>query len=707
MKPILQTESSECGIACLAMISSHYGYFADLHDLRRKFSISLKGATLAQIVKHAEAMKMTARPLRVDLDEMSQLSLPCILHWNLNHFVVLKRVHRDLKGRLQLVILDPAVGECKISADEASAKFSGVALELSPTEAFSQRDDRKRLQISELTGPIIGLRRSVMQMLALALALEMMAISFPMLNQFIVDDVLANGDLDLLTILLIGFGILLIIQAAISFARGWLLLRWSTDVGFQWANRLMAHLMNLPVSFFEKRHLGDVVSRFGSIAALQGAVTSLLLEGVLDGLMAVVALGMMLAYSVKLTALVAVCIICYAALRAYLQAPLRAAAQERIVLAAKESTHLIETIRAISPIKLFGKETNRRSRWLNLKMDTQNRDVKTQKMMMIFRVVNSAINGVQGLGIFYIGAALILSNQLSLGMLLAFSSYAGTFTSRVSNLIDLFFSTRLLSVHMARVADIVREEPESVELTPIELEPSTDAPDLVLKDVWFRYADGEPWILRGVDLKIEAGESVVLVGPSGCGKTTLCKIILGLLQPTKGEVLFGDAAIVRQNMANYRSLVGTVMQDDHLLSGSIEENISFFDTPIDGDKVKECARAAAIHNEISRMPMRYQTLVGDSGSSLSGGQKQRVLLARALYKQPKLLVMDEATSHLDLMNEALVNRSLSQMQITRVMVAHRPETVNSAGRRVHLQEGQIIGDYLIEAGDKSPVAQIV
>ncbi|MFZ6641620.1 peptidase domain-containing ABC transporter [Undibacterium sp. TC4M20W] len=688
MKPLLQTESSECGLACLAMVASHFGYHTDLADLRRQFSISLKGATLAQLMRHASSMQLNSRPLRLELDELDQLALPCILHWNLNHFVVLKAVRKDWRGKVTLVLLDPAVGERRVALEEASSHFTGVALELAPSPSFKPKEEKKQVALRDLTGHIVGLRSAIVKVLALALALEIFAICAPLFNQFVIDEVIVSGDKELLVVLVFGFALLKITQNAIGLARSWFLMRWSMDISLQWSARVFAHLVRLPVSYFEKRHLGDVVSRFGSIGSIQSTLTSMFVESALDGLMAVLALVMMLVYSLKLSMLVLGAVVLYAGLRWAFYQPFREASQERLILSSKESSHFLETMRAVTPLKLFGRETERLSRWQNLKIDVQNRDIKTQKLSIIFKVSNTLIFGIQGLALFYIGAGQVMQNTLTVGMLMAFSSYAGTFTGRISSLIDVFISYRMLSLHSERLADIVLEEAEAE--TAVETDISRIKAVITLKNIKFRYAEGEPWVLSDVNLTIPAGQSIALVGPSGCGKTTLCKIILGLLKPTEGEVLIDDIPITQLGVKTYRQLVGTVMQEDVLLAGSIMDNIAFFDSHCDQQRVEECAKLAAIHEEISKMPMGYQTLVGDMGSSLSGGQKQRVLLARALYKQPKVLALDEATSHLDVNNENKVNQALGNLQLTRIMVAHRPETINAAERVVSIQEGAVV-----------------
>jgi ATP-binding cassette subfamily B protein RaxB len=282
---------------------------------------------------------------------------------------------------------------------------------------------------------------------------------------------------------------------------------------------------------------------------------------------------------------------------------------------------------------------------------------------------------------------LVIENKMSIGMLTAFMSYSGTFSTRVFGLIDTFISVRMLGMHAERLGDIVLEPAEQDR--EIDTDLAHIVPSISLKGVSFRYGEGEPWIVKDVNLDIAAGSSVALTGPSGSGKSTLCKIILGLLPPTEGVVLVGGIAIDQIGMRSFRKLVGTVMQDDVLMAGSILENISFFDNEVDVEKVKAVARIAAVHDDIARMPLGYQTLVGDMGSSLSGGQKQRILMARALYKGPQILALDEATSHLDVRNERLVSDALANMKLTRILVAHRPETIRSTERVVVVEHGQV------------------
>lgn len=707
---VMQSEAAECGLACLAMIAGYHGYRTDLLSLRQRFAISLKGATLKSLIDIAAALQLSARPLRLELEDLDKLQAPCILHWDLNHFVVLKQVLRNGSG---ILIHDPARGEVRVPTTEVSTRFTGVALELTPTPRFEKKEEKQRIRLREMLGSVSGLKRSLIQILLLALALEVFALVSPFLMQWVVDGAILSADRDLLTLLVLGFGLLMTIQTGIGLARSWVVMYMSTHLNLQWIANVFTHLLRLPLSYFEKRHLGDVVSRFGAVGAIQRTLTTSFVEAILDGLMAVATLGMMLIYSLTLSLVVFVSVALYALLRWAAYRPLRRASEEQIVLAAREQSLFLESIRGVQSIKLFNHEEERRARWLNAVADATNRGIATQKMTLGFGTAHTFVAGAENLLIVWLGAHLAMDNVFSVGMLFAFVSYKTSFTGRVYSLIDKWVELKMLSLQAERLADIVLSEPEAVANTPATDDDDrsktgenfalggraerevTDA-TLETRNLSFRYSDAEPWILRNLNLKILPGESVAVIGPSGCGKTTLVKLLLGLLKPTEGEVLVGGIPLERMGVRNYRAMLGAVMQEDQLLAGSIADNIGFFDLRMDREWLESCARLAAIHEEIEVMPMGYQTLIGDMGTALSGGQKQRLLLARALYKRPKLLFLDEATSHLDIFNEHRIVKALAELKLTRIVVAHRKETIDGAGRIIALAPQA--GAYRIFAG---------
>ncbi len=680
----LQTEAAECGLASLGMVASYHGHRTDLAGLRRRFTLSLKGATLAYLMQAASRLRLAPRALRLELEELPRLRTPCILHWDLNHFVVLASA-----GPREATIHDPAFGVRRMPLAEVSKHFTGIALELAPTADFHPADERRRVRLRDLTGPVSGLAASLAQVLLLALVLQAFALLAPFYMQWVVDGAVVAADRDLLSVLGLGFLLLAVVQVAGGALRSWVVLYLGTTLNLQWLANVFSHLLRLPVAWFERRHLGDVVSRFGAVTTIQRTITSSFVEALIDGIMALATLAMMLVYSSALTGLAVAAVVAYAASRAAFYSPLRRATEEHIVHAARQQSHFLETVRGVQSIKLFGRQEERRSRWLNLVVDAVNRDLVVQKLSLGFRSANGLVFGIERIAVVWVGALLVLDSAFSVGMLFAFMAYKEQFSARVAGLIDKAIELKMLQLQAERLADIV--------LAPPEEEPATAAPPVAeasieVRHLSFRYADNEPFVLRDCSFRIEPGESVAIVGPSGGGKTTLAKLMLGLLQPTDGQVLVGGVDLQKLGVDAYRRLVGTVMQEDPLFAGSIAENVSFFDPDPSQEAIERCTRLAAVHDDIAAMPMGYHTLIGDMGAALSGGQRQRILLARALYTQPRILFLDEATSALDVQRERQVNEAIRGLSLTRILIAHRPETIASAGRVIVLANGQVAQD---------------
>lgn len=692
---VLQTEEAECGLACLAMIAGYHGQPTDIATLRRSHGLSLKGATLKEIVRIADRLGFASRPLRLELGELALLKTPCLLHWDLNHFVVLKSV-----GRGGIVIHDPAVGVRRFSLEQASAHFTGVALELTPTGGFETTVRPQRVRFRSLLGRLVGIKRALGQLLVLALALELFAMASPLFLGLVIDNALVSADRELLLTLVIAFGLLLVLQVALSAMRGWMIIALGASLTVQARTNLFSHLLRLPSAFFEARHMGDVMSRFGSQDRILTAITTELVVAVLDGLMAMVTLVIMITLAPGLTILVLVFTLLYAGLRWALYVPLRQASVEAIVWDARQDTHFLESLRGIKAIKLFNAQEDRRAHWMNLLVETINREITKDKLRLLFRNANRLLLGTLALLVVYGGASSVIEGVLSVGMLVAFMAYQSRFVGRVSGLIDTVVDLTMLRLHAERLADIALSEPERSGSGLIETgmtEQSHSRPvGIDARQLAFRYSGNDPWVLDGVDFSIAPGECVAIVGASGCGKTTLLKIMAGLLQPTSGAFLVDGVPIDRIGLDRFRSRIGVVMQDDQLFAGSIADNICFFASRPDPARIEQAAKDAAIHDDIMAMPMGYGTLIGDMGTVLSGGQKQRVLIARALYRRPGLLLLDEATSHLDVEREARVNKAIGQAAVTRIIIAHRPETIRACDRVIVLKGGRVALDQTVE-----------
>ena len=677
---ILQNEANECGLACLAMVASHHGHKTDLAAIRRRNLGVGRGARLADLIQIAAQLQLSARPVKLGLDGLRRLSTPAILHWDFNHYVVLTRT-----GSNGITIHDPAAGGRRLDLEEVSKHFTGVALELKPETGFTPKEERRRVSLRSLIGRVQGLPRAVFSVSILALALEVFTLASPLFMQLVVDSAVVSNDTDLLTLLGLGFLLLGLIKVGVTALRGWVVMVLSNQLNLQLLGNLFRHLVRLPMVFFERRHLGDVVSRFDSMSAIQRTLTGSFLEALIDGLMVMTTLAMMMVYSPRLTAIVVVAALVYAAVRLLLYRPLRQAQEEEIAKRAKQQSHFIETVRGMQSIKLFGRQTMRRAQYEDLLADQFNAGIRVQKLGLLYQVVNGLVFVTENIAVVWLAALTILDGAFSVGMLFAFVAYKQMFVNRSTALVENGIEMKMLGLHSERVADVALSEAEHD--NPDGQIPDQDTPLAVeVKDLSFRYSDNEARVLDRVSLQIAAGESVAITGPSGCGKTTLVKVILGLLPAEKGQVFVGGTPLDRIDRQSYRARIGTVMQDDQLFAGTIAENIAFFDPSPDWEWMQRCAQMAAIHDEITAMPLQYHTAVGDMGAVLSGGQKQRVLLARALYKRPTMLVLDEATSHLDIRAERLVSEAVMQLPLTRIIVAHRPETIASADSVIELAE---------------------
>jgi ATP-binding cassette subfamily B protein RaxB len=680
---IRQAAAAECGLACLAMIASYHGRQCDLNALRREFPVSLKGATLAMVMDTAAKLGLAARPLRLEMEQLRSLRTPVILHWDMNHFVVLRQV-----GRSGLTIHDPAFGARRYNFAEVSKHFTGIALELLPDGTARQHRATPTLSLFDFLGQISGLVPVLIQTLVLSLVLQLYVLASPFYMQIVVDNAIAKDDHDLLLVLALGFALFLLINTGATLIRAKLLTHAQRTLAFQMGTGLFRHLLRLPMSYFEKRHVGDLVSRFTSTEPVRTLLAEGLVTAVIDGAMAVLTAAMMFLYRPALALVVIAALSLYFGLRVAFYHLMRRRTLDLIEAKSRESTTFIETMRAVQSIKIFTSETERSAVWMNRYAQVVRAEASTSFLKQAFHIANEAIFGLENVLIIYFGAQAALAGEMTVGMLFAFISYKQQFVDKAARLVERAMEYRMLELHLERLSDIAEAEPEQRHSRPVAYQQPIEG-NIEVRDVCFRYAEGEPFILRNLNLSVQAGEYVAITGPSGCGKTTLLKLILGLLEPTSGEILVDGVPLRILGHEAFRKSIGVVMQDDQLLSGSIADNICFFGENFELDHMMHCAELAGIHEEICGMPMAYNSLIGDMGTSLSGGQKQRVLLARALYRRPRLLFMDEGTSHLDIATERQVTAAVKALGLTRVIIAHRPETIASAPRRLVLLDGEL------------------
>lgn len=676
---ILQAENTECGLACLAMVAGYHGLSMDLSFLRQRFNPGQQGLTLKQLMAIAQELQLNCRALKLEPVQLYSLRLPCILHWNMQHFVVLTKV-----GRKGVTLQDPAIGLRQLSWHEVDLSFTGIALELQPGGEFQTADIRVPLRLSQLWQRIIGLKRSLLTIFALSVLLQCFALASPYYMQLVIDSVIVNSDQPLLNILFLGFLLLLLVEALANLTRQIAGISMSGHLAQQLSINVFTHLVKLPYSYFSQRHIGDLVTRFGSLQDVRRFISQGVVSLVLDCLILVFTLFLMSLYSIKLTLTVMLFSVIFLLLRLFLFGPVKRLQQEKIASAAKENTHFIETIRGIQSVRMLKLEAFRLQGWQQLLTDTLNRDIQLRRWEMVFSVLHLLLFGLENLIVIYLAAQLVIDQAFSVGMLYAFTSYKSRFNSATNSLLEQIIQWRLLHVHLERLADIVLT-PAALEslFTPDAMIITPTAHQLELKDFTFAY-QGQAPTLKQLNLTAQPGCMTVITGPSGNGKTTLAKCIVGLLPPTDGQILI-DGQPLQHRHANQK--ISAVMQDDLCLSGTVIDNITGFQPDVDMPRLIQCCQMACLHETIMSLPMQYFTLITEGGANLSGGQRQRLYLARALYQQPALLLLDEASSHLDVHCERQINNNLSELSMTRIVIAHRQETIQMADQRYHLSGG--------------------
>ncbi|MDA2840934.1 peptidase domain-containing ABC transporter [Escherichia coli] len=675
---IHQTETAECGLACLAMICGHFGKNIDLISLRRKFNLSARGANLAGINGIAEQLGMVTRALSLELDELGALKMPCILHWDFSHFVVLVSVKRN-----RYVLHDPARGRRYLGREEMSRYFTGIALEVWPGSEFQAETQQTRISLRSLINSIYGIKRTLAKIFCLSVVIEAINLVMPVGTQLVMDHAIPAGDRGLLTLISAGLMFFILLRAAVSMLRAWSSLVMSTLINVQWQSGLFDHLLRLPLAFFERRKLGDIQSRFDSLDTLRATFTTSVIGLIMDSIMVVGVFVMMLLYGGYLTWIVLCFTTIYIFIRLVTYGNYRQISEECLVREARAASYFMETLYGIATVKIQGMVGIRGAYWLNMKIDAINSGIKLTRMDLLFGGINTFVTACDQVVILWLGAGLVIDNQMTIGMFVAFSSFRGQFSERVTSLTSFLLQLKIMSLHNERIADIALHEKEEKK-HEIEIVAHMGPISLETNDLSYRYDSQSAPIFSALSLSVAPGESVAITGASGAGKTTLMKVLCGLFEPDSGRVLINGIDIRQMGINNYHRMIACVMQDDRLFSGSIRENICGFAEEMDEEWMVECARASHIHDVIMNMPMGYETLIGELGEGLSGGQKQRIFIARALYRKPGILFMDEATSALDSESEHFVNVAIKNMNITRVIIAHRETALETVDRVISI-----------------------
>lgn len=675
---IFQREGGTCGLACLAMVAMGHDLAWDLDSLEKAFPVSPRGLSLASLIRIAEDIGFRCRALKAGVEQLGDVVLPAILHWGHDHFVVLL----DTRGG-RFLINDPTKGSVELSVEQFTSHFSGVALELQrPTTLGAGRKPPAPLPLSALA-PKAGLLPILGQILLVSLVLEIYAVIAPLFAQVAIDDVVASRNYHLLITLALGFGLLVIIQQSVSAFRSWIVIFLKTRLGQQLNSALFSHLLSLPWGYFQRRHIGDITARFNSVDEIQRIATGSFIEAVVDGIMVSITLLVIVLYSLPLALIVITTTAVYALFRALFVAKLNVATKTQLEHAARQNSFFLETLRGIETVKSHNIEGSRQAMWERLVGLTIGANKKVESWGVLYVAMDGLLTGIENILVVSFATIFIIEGSLSVGMLFAFLAYKLQFSGRAYALINRVAEFQTIRIHVDRLADIVSSQPEPSGTTSSQ--PRIRIESLATRGLAYRYGTDEPYVFQDISFSASRGEVIAIVGPSGCGKSTLLRCLLGLINPLEGVVLVNDQDIRTVGTALFRRSVSVVSQSDQLFSGSLRDNIAFFSNHIDDAHIVRCARLADIDAAIEETPLRYRTLVGDMGVTLSGGQKQRVLIARALYRSPDVLFLDEATSHLDIASEKRVLDGIRRLGITTLIAAHRRETVSVVDRVITLR----------------------
>ena len=680
---VAASELNECGIACLAAISGYFGGEPGLAEIRQLAVPSGRGETLLELRNLAERIGLAARGVKVGVEALGELALPAILHWEMNHFVVLERVTKT-----GIVIMDPAAGRLAVPWSAVDTSFTGVALETRVSPSWQRaRGARRKVSLLDFLAPLSQWRRDIALVVALSILMEVLVLLAPLQMQLSIDSALQGSDGRLVWVLAGGFTLVVLLQAAISVVRAWTIAVFGARVGYELKDRFVRALHRKPARFFRTHHSADILSRSRSVDTIQSLVTAQLLQALLDGAMSIAIVVVMLLAVPSMAAVV----IGFAALNLVVTAGLRRAAidvsRRGLRVAAQADAYFLENARAARAIKLFGKELVRTNVWRNKFVELTNLGLADGRLTMFATQASQLANGLGNVALIALGTWLVLANAITLGTMMMFFLFRAFLVERFNRALLYAMELRRVRTNAERIEEVMVDEPGADDAAPARPFAVAEGAGvrIEVKDVWFRYGNDSPWILKGASLAVEPGESVAITGPSGCGKTTLLHLMVGLLEPSRGEVLVNGREVRTIASTDLARAIGVVMQDDILFHGTVAENVSFFDSPTDMARVARAARQANVAADIEAMPMQYHSMLAEAAADISGGQKQRLFIARALYHAPRVLFLDEATSHLDAASEALVSRAVEAMDITRVLVAHRKETIAIADRVVAIE----------------------
>lgn len=681
---ITQMSAVECGLACLAMVLSYHGRQTSIAELRAQSGLGRDGLTALSIVKIARNYNLRVRAISLQHNDFRSVSLPAIVHWEFNHFIVVERW--SSKG---VLVVDPATGRRRLTPQQFDEGFTGVVITFEPGVHFDRSAASARLSLRKYLEQYIRQTPIIMlQVLGISLLLLGFGLVLPLLTKFILDDVLPLRLNSLVLELGAGIVLLILTQTSATLLREWLLVSLRARIDMRMMLDFFERLLTLPYTFFQLRSSGDLMARMSSNTVIRDTLSNQMFSTLLDG-SSVIIYFFILAWQSLPFALLAlglgslqmILILCS-------NRATRVLAHRELTAQGKSQGYLAEALAGMATLKAAGAEDQAMEQWTNLYLEQLNISVSRSYLSAIISAMMGLMSSFAPLALLWLGVTQVLNGSLSVGTMFALNTLATAFLGPFGSLVGSIQQIQVVRAHFERLADINTAAPEQDRT--VALPPPYLSGQIQLDHVSFRYDLEAPEVLRDINLRIHAGQKVALVGRTGSGKSTLGKLLLGLYLPTAGQILYDNFPLANLDYQDVRRQFGVVMQDTALFSGSVRHNITMHDPTMANERVVKAAQLAAIHEDIVKMPMSYETFISEGGSALSGGQRQRLALARAIAHQPAILLLDEATSHLDVITEKQVEQNLRQVNCTQIIIAHRLSTIRDANLIVVLDNGTIV-----------------
>ncbi len=683
---VYQPTAVDCGPAALAMIAAFHGRHVGVEECRDAIGAGRDGTSPAALALAARSIGLQPKYYVVTLAKLPEMSFPLIAHWDFNHYVVMESA-----GRHGARVVDPALGRRFVDKVELDRHFTGLVATFRPDASFVRLRTRAAARYASLLrlfASVPGVAALVAQLIVSSLVVQVFGLALPALTELVVDVVIPQQRTDVAGSVALAAACLLLSQGTVSVLRASIITRLSARLDTRFMLTLVRHLLSLPLRFFQVRTTGDLLTRLGSNVVLREALAGRSVSAVIDGLLVLVYVAL-LALRAPLFAVVTAGLgAIQVALLLGTTGRVHRLMHEGIAAQSTSQNYVAEALLGIASLKSSGAEERALHHWTALLTAHMNALVKRNQLLAVVDAVLLTVRTLAPLVLLGAGARAVLRSEMTLGQMLAASALAGATLPPLASLAANLQQLQLVGAHAQRLVDLLDARPE---------QPDADGKlsqrvsgRIEVRDVTFSYAAASRPVLRHISLEVLAGQKIAIVGRSGSGKSTLAMLLLGLHEPTSGDIFFDGVSLRDHAYVSLRAQFGAVLQEASLFSGTIRDNIAFNDPSLSLADVTAAAKLAAVHDEIAAMPMAYGTpLVGTAGS-LSGGQRQRVAIARALAPRPRVLLLDEATSHLDTVTEHALERNLRALSCTRIVIAHRLSTVRDADVIVVMADGEIV-----------------